>query len=138
MQLHLLDLSLSVCQLETSAVVPAWAQSGPFFNLTKTDEELSIVCPTSVVPDHIKRQDHWRAIKVEGPLDFSLTGILSTLLKPLAQAQISIFAISTFNTDYILIQDKDLQKAVLTLKNEGHQIYVSKTKKPQPRPGFLI
>ncbi len=85
-------------------------------------QELSIVCPTSNVPDSIlKDVEHdWKCIKVEGVLDFALTGILSSLANPLAENNISIFAISTFNTDYLLIKVDSIEKAKSVLENAGH------------------
>ena len=75
-----------------------------FFSITQTDDELSVVCDQSVVPSHVQKTDHWKAFKVEGPLDFSQVGILSSLATPLAENNIPIFVISTYDTDYLLVQ----------------------------------
>lgn len=106
---------LAVCRLVSGAPIPLWATNDSFFSITKTDDELSIVCSENNVPKNIKSEKDWRAIKVEGPLDFSLTGILSSLVSPLAEAKISIFAISTYDTDYILVRDDNLKKAIKIL-----------------------
>ena len=106
---------LAVCRLEKDTRIPSWATDSPFFSISKTRDELSIVCSESSVPDNIKSEKKWKAFKVEGPLDFSLTGILASLASPLAEAKISIFAISTFDTDYILVKDENLEKAVKVL-----------------------
>ena len=113
-----LDLKLAVCRLDSQTAIPEWVfQSDPtFVSITRTTEELSIVCEQSVVPEGIESQKDWFALKVEGPLDFSLTGILFSISEPLAHAKISIFAISTFNTDYILIKEHNRQNALEVLK----------------------
>jgi uncharacterized protein len=82
-----------------------------FFSVSKTDDELSVVCDQSLVPDDVKKVDNWRAFKVEGPLNFSLTGIISSLSKPLAENKIPIFVISTYDTDYLLVESKYFIKA---------------------------
>lgn len=106
---------LAVCRLGNNARIPSWATDGTFFSISKTDDELSIVCSEDKVPDYIKSEKNWRAFKVMGPLDFSLTGILASLTNPLAETKISIFAISTFDTDYLLVKDDNLEKAVKVL-----------------------
>lgn len=110
--LSILPNKLSVCRMASNAKIPSWATSGTFFSISKTDDELSIVCPEKNVPLNIKSEKNWRALKVNGPLDFSLTGILSLLANPLAKAEISIFAISTFDTDYILVKRVDLKRTI--------------------------
>ena len=93
------------------------------FSITRTDEELSVVCPSECLPinEQIKEvENDWKCIKVEGVLDFSLTGILSSLANSLAENKISIFAISTFNTDYLLVKGHSIEKARVVLENEGH------------------
>lgn len=122
MNLVILDMLFSVVKLPPKEEIPFWAGKGEFFSITRTNEELSIVCPTSNVPDSIlKDVEHdWKCIKVEGVLDFALTGILSSLANPLAENNISIFAISTFNTDYLLIKVDSIEKAKSVLENAGH------------------
>lgn len=115
LSLSLLPQKLAICRLEKDARIPTWATGGTFFSISKTDDELSIVCFENKVPDDIKSEKNWRAFKIMGPLDFSLTGILASLANPLAEAKISIFAISTFDTDYLLVKDDDLEKAVKIL-----------------------
>ena len=80
------------------------------------------MCKQSDVPEGVKCEKGWRCLKVEGPLDFGLTGILASLAQPLAEAKISIFAISTFDTDYILVKDENFKAAVLALSSAGHEI----------------
>jgi hypothetical protein len=96
--------------------------AGDFFSVTRTKEELSLVCPQEMVPEGTHCEKDFRSIKVEGPLDFSLTGILSSLTIPLAQAGISVLAISTFDTDYLLLKEQYLQRASEVLSKAGHQV----------------
>src|SRR5688500_488786 len=96
MNLSLEKESLAVCRLAPDAPPPAWtAGLRDFCSITRTREELSIVCPAANVPGDVKTEAGWRMFKLEGPLDFGLTGILASVLDPLAKARISIFALST-------------------------------------------
>jgi hypothetical protein len=107
---------LAVCSLGKDEMVPSWAIRSTFFSITRSDDELSVVCPECNVPEDVRSEKSWRALKVVGSLDFALTGIMSSMTKPLADANISIFAISTFNTDYILVKDENLEKALQILE----------------------
>ena len=118
----LLPGSLAICRLETTASIPDWATLAPFCSVTRTEEELSVVCPEARVPQEVKRETGWRALKVEGPLDFSLTGILASLTGPLAREKVSVFAISTYDTDYLLVKEEHLEKAIQALREEGNQV----------------
>ncbi|WP_144499472.1 ACT domain-containing protein [Bacillus sp. FDAARGOS_235] len=122
MNLTILDTTFSVIKLPKTEEIPSWASKGELFSITRTIEELSIVCASSNVPDNIlKDVEHdWKCIKVEGILDFGLTGILSSLANPLADNNISIFAISTFNTDYLLVKLHSIEKVKSVLENAGH------------------
>lgn len=95
-----------------------------FCSITRTNEELSIVCAENVVPQEVKQVTGWRAFKVEGPLDFALTGILASIADPLAKAGISIFALSTYHTDYVLVQDAKAAEAVKVLQAAGHTVRI--------------
>lgn len=120
-----LELSVdifSVSKLDPSAPIPEWARQSTFFSISRTPEELSIVCRQSDVPSELKSESNWRALKVEGPLDFGLTGILASIVQPLAVAGVSIFAISTFDTDYILVKQATLDKTINALEQAGHSI----------------
>jgi uncharacterized protein len=116
--------TLVICRLAADTEIPGWATAGRFFSATRTADELSIVCPQECLPDGVQHSiqlnSGWRCLKVEGPLDFALTGILASLAVPLAQAGISIFAISTYDTDYLLVKDLDGAAAALTA--QGHRI----------------
>lgn len=112
----------AICRLEKDAPLPAWALRGRFVSITRTADELSIVCPESGVPQEIRAQRGWRCIKVQGPLDFSQTGILASLAEPLAEAGISLFAQATYETDYVLVEGQQLEKSLRVLSEAGHQI----------------
>jgi hypothetical protein len=120
--LSLLPETLAVCRLGGPAEIPAWAMPSPFLSVTRTPEELSIVCPERLVPAGISRQGGWRALRVEGPLDFGLTGVLASIAVPLAGAAIPIFALSTHDTDYVLIREGDLERALVALADSGHRV----------------
>ena len=111
-----MPMTLAVVRLEASAAIPNWGMKGSdFFSITRTRDELSVVCLEEDVPEGVKVEKGWRGFKVEGPLDFGMTGVLYSLAKPLAEAKISIFAISTFDTDYLLVKKENLQKAAEVL-----------------------
>ena len=126
LSLSILPPTLAICKLSPETRVPEWAQRGAFSAITRTPEELSVVCPAENVPPGIRCERGWRCLKVGGPLDFSLTGVLASLALPLANAGISIFAISTFDTDYILVPDHDLERAVRALTQAGHHVQADK------------
>ena len=97
--------------------------SAPFCFTGATDEELSLVCPEEHVPDNaLVRDDGWRAFRIIGQLDFSLTGILAGIAKVLADERIGIFAVSTFNTDYVLTKEENFDKALRALKAAGYEV----------------
>jgi hypothetical protein len=100
---------------------------GEFVSITHTADELSIVCAEEHVPSGVKADREWRALKVEGPLDLALTGILASLANPLAEAQINIFAISTFDTDYLLVKEYNVARACDVLRQAGHVVVAALT-----------
>lgn len=123
MELRMVDSTFSVLKFPPTETIPLWAIHSDIFSITRTDEELSIVCLSECLPLNevfVDAEHDWKCMKVNGVLDFSLTGILSSLAKPLADNNISIFAISTFNTDYLLIKSHSIEKAKVVLENEGH------------------
>ena len=113
---------LAVCRLDPQAAVPDWALSGDFSSITRTTDELSIVCSEAGVPEGVLCERGWAGLKVEGPLDFSLTGVLASLAQPLAEAGLSIFAVSTYDTDYLLVKAGDLDRAVVVLAEAEHTV----------------
>ncbi len=125
MNLSLSRERLAVCQLAADTTIPDWATgTAGFSSITRTSEELSIVCAENVVPAGLKQESGWRMFKVEGPLDFGLTGVLASVAAPLAQAGISIFSIATFNTDYVLVKDARVAEAVKVLEAAGHTVRI--------------
>ena len=120
--MKLLKEKYGVCSLDKNELIPKWAQSSDFFSITKTCDELSIVCSQDDIPNDIKCEKDWRILKIEGQLDFSLIGILSSISTILAQKGISIFAISTYDTDYILVKNKDIDNAIQALINERYEV----------------
>ena len=121
LKLSLLPTRLAVCWLAPDAPLPAWPD-GELTAITRTPDEISIVCAEACVPPGVTAEKGWRALKVAGPLDFSLTGVLAALAAPLAEAKISIFALSTFDTDYLLVKEAALAPALQTLRSAGHHI----------------
>jgi hypothetical protein len=116
--LSVLPEKLGICHFDENSPIPSWATEGSsYFTITKTKDELSVVCPQEKIPGGVLAEKDWRAFKVEGPLGFTLTGIVSVLSSPLAQAEISIFYISTYETDYILVKEENLEKAKKVLRN---------------------
>ena len=120
--LSLLPDTFAVCRLPAEAALPAWATAGDFYAITRTAHELSLVCAQEQVPAGVICQPGWRCLQVAGPLDFALTGVLASLAQPLARAGVSIFAISTFDTDYLLIQNDALDVAQTALCSAGHAL----------------
>jgi hypothetical protein len=122
LKLSLLPETLAVCRLDPDASIPAWALSSGFLSVTRTGEELSVVCMQRDIPKGVVYEPGWRTLKVEGPLDFSLVGILACLAASLASAGISIFAISTYDTDYLLVKAERIREAMHVLSEAGHLI----------------
>lgn len=117
LSLSVLPEQLAICRLEANADIPDWAlYAQQLTSITRTRDELSIICPEDNAPEGISVEKGWNAFKVEGPLGFSLTGILASLAAPLAEANISIFAVSTFDTDYILVKKDKIGQAVKVLR----------------------
>jgi len=114
--------TLTVCRLAPDADLPAWAMANAFCSITRTREELSIVAVEDRVPAGVRAEGTWRALKVAGPTPFSAVGILTSLAVPLARAGISVFAISTFDTDYLLVGTDRLEDACVALSEAGHAV----------------
>lgn len=118
--LNKLERLLTVCKVKNIDDIDL---SKEFYFIGKTDEEISLVCETNDVPENtIEREDGWRGFRIQGILDFSLIGILSKLSGILADNKIGIFAVSTFNTDYILVKDADFEKSLAVLLNAGYTV----------------
>lgn len=114
---------VAVCRLSSEDELPDWAMRGGFVSVTRTGDELSIVCVDDErIPAEVRCERGWRLLRVAGTQAFTLTGVLSSVLEPLAKAGISIFAISTFDTDYVMVKSADFERAVESLGNAGHVI----------------
>ena len=122
LDLTLLPEDLAVCRLPTVAGALGWLDGESFASVTRTPDETSVVCRTAVVPAGVPAEPGWRALRVAGPLDFALVGVLRSLLGPLADAGVSVFALSTFDTDYVLVREAALEAALASLTAEGHRI----------------
>ncbi|HUI73664.1 MAG TPA: ACT domain-containing protein [Candidatus Acidoferrum sp.] len=116
----------AICRLEAEEAVPRWASGGEFLSVTRTEKELSIVCEETPVPGEVHAERNRRLLQIEGTLGFTLTGVLASVASPLAEAEISIFAISTYDTDYILVAQQDLERASAVLEEAGHKVQKTK------------
>ena len=121
-RLSILNGHMSVCRLNPGFGVPDWAIKGGFCSVTRTEDELSVVCPEGFVPEGVRCEGGWRALKLEGPFEFSQVGVLSSVATPLAEAGVGIFAGSTFDTDYVLVKEEQLGSAVGALRERSHEI----------------
>ena len=122
MQLNLLPQEMAVVRLDPGDPVPDWVFNGDFCSLTITKDEQSIFCDAAVIPDSVKKVAGWRAFQVDGQLDLELTGIIAQLAVPLSAKQISIFSISTYDTDYMLVNGSQLEDALDVLRRAGHKV----------------
>lgn len=125
--LFVLDETFGVCRLGGEAAVPAGLLDLELCSITRTREELSIVAPEEVLrrvglPAEARIEGGWACLKVEGPLEFSLVGVLAALSGPLARAGVSLFALSTYDTDYLLVRSAELSRAVAALSEAGHTV----------------
>lgn len=120
MTLYLLEPRFAVCRLSSDAALQLPA--GSLASLTRTGEELSLVCEEARAPEAGRCERGWRALKVAGPLEFSQVGVLASLAAPLAEAGVSLFALSTYDTDYLLVKADALEQAVAALTNAGHYV----------------
>jgi Uncharacterized conserved protein len=124
LSLTLLPERYAICRFAPDAGTPDWAV-GSFVSVTRTGKELSVVCPAASVPPSVAActDTGWHVFEVAGPLDFSQVGILASLCTPLAEANVPLFAVSTFDTDYLLVQETSLEAAVDALTAAGHQVH---------------
>ena len=125
MLLNLLPQRLAVVRLEPDDSIPDWSAKASFFSITRTPDEISIFCDSDVIPKNPDKIDGWRAFRVAGQLELSMTGVISTLAMPLAAKQIPVFSISTHDTDYMLVREDQLEDAIDVLRRAGHQFNMS-------------
>jgi len=127
LELTLLPERFAISRLAPTAPIPEWATQGSFFSITRTGDELSVVCELGRVPASVQAQSGWRVFKVHGPFALTEIGLLSALASLLAEAKLSLFAISTFDTDYLLVASETLSAAVSTLERAGHKVHRRQT-----------
>ena len=122
LSLLLLDGTFAICRLDCNAPIPPWASAGHFFSITRTTDELSVVGRQDAVPEGVVCERGWRCLRVVGTVPFSVVGVLASLTAPLAEAGVSLFAVSTFDTDYLLVKEEDLTVALDALRRRGHAV----------------
>jgi len=121
-RLQIMPQRLAVARLDPAADLPAWLPRDGFLSITRTSDELSIVVDEQALPGRVTAETGWRMLKVLGPLDFSLVGVLASLANPLAAAGVSIFAISTYDTDYLLVREAQFAQALAALAEAGFDL----------------
>lgn len=113
----------AIVRLLPDAPIPAWTAKGEFISITRTGDELSIICPAQNVPKGVDSGPRWICLRLEGPFPFSQTGVPLSFIEPLSSNGIPIFSISTYDTDYVLIQEEHIGRAVDLLREAGHELY---------------
>ncbi|HEX7150344.1 MAG TPA: ACT domain-containing protein [Thermoanaerobaculia bacterium] len=121
LRITILPLKLAVSRLDPRSPLPHWA-TGEFVSLTRTKDELSVVCDDAAVPPGVHAERDWGCFRVEGPIPFEVTGVASALTAPLAAAGISVFLIATYDTDYLLVKSEAFDRATLALRGAGHDV----------------
>jgi uncharacterized protein len=121
--LSILKDKFIVCRIDSFKQIPDRILQSHFYSITKTADEISVICPEEFSPDDSPCEKNWRCFKIHGPLDFAQTGILASMTTPLADAGISIFAFSTYDTDYFMVKDVDVELAIAALTQNGHEIH---------------
>lgn len=122
LQLSLLNEIYGICVFENDAPIPDWAAMTSFCSITRTQKELTIVCPQNIIPFGCECDTDWRCFRIDGSFDLNQIGVISSLAAPLARAGISIFVVSSFDTDYILVKKEKVEQAVTVLSDNGHLI----------------
>lgn len=122
LRLRVLPGTLAVARLPGPAAVPGWADGPGLVSITRRAGELSLVCAEERVPPDVRAERGWRALEVQGPIDFQEVGVLHALTGPLARAAVSVFAIATFDTDVVLVREETLERAVEALRAAGHAV----------------
>lgn len=123
LKLQLLDPEFGILELDTNENIPDWVLCQDMYALTRTDTEITIVCPFSEIPGHVHCDSGWKCLKIEGVFDFNEIGIIANISTILAQNDISVYVISTYKTDYILIKEKHVNRAIGALQEKGHRVF---------------
>ena len=122
LNLSLLERTYGICVFESNAPIPEWAAAASLCSITRTEKELTVVCPQNIIPADIRHDGDWRCFRIDGSFDLNQIGVISSLAAPLAKADISIFVVSSYDTDYILIKDEKVEKAIAVLSDNGHSV----------------
>jgi hypothetical protein len=123
---HTIDLlsgAFAICRLAPDAAIPPWATTGSFVSVTRTSDELSIICPTADVPPNILASRDWHALKLRGPFDMHLVGVMLSVAAPLAASGVSIMPVTTYDTDYFLVRHPQIELAIASLRQAGHVVH---------------
>ena len=138
MEVSVLPGTLAICRLHASERIPSWALElhEGFVSITRTPDELSIVCPQDAVPPDTRVEEDWRALVLPGPIPFEMTGVLAALTVPLAEAGIPVFAISTYDTDYVLVREKNVERALHVLHADPERQRIASGSPYEPVIGF--
>ena len=123
LSLTLLPETMAICRLDAGAPIPAWAIRANWWSVTRTPDELSVVCAEAHVPAGAASSRGWRALQLDGPFPLDQTGILASVTAPLAAARVSVFALATFNTDYVLVPAAQSAAAIDALERAGHSVH---------------
>jgi hypothetical protein len=121
LSLHLLNETFTINKLPQFAEIPSILAKGEMCFISRTDEELTIVCPDFMAPNNVQQELGWRCIRVDATMKLEETGILAALVQPLADAGVAVFSFSTFNTDYLFVMEEQLVNAVQALQKAGHE-----------------
>jgi len=121
--LQLLNETFTINKLPQFAEIPSILSNGEMCFISRTDEELSIVCPDFMAPNNVQQELGWRCLKVEGTVKLQEVGVLASILQPLSEAGVPVFTVSTFNTDYVFVMDEHLVNVVHALQKAGHQFH---------------
>ncbi len=130
--LDLFPALMAVCRMHAKAPFPKWPEESEILVMVRSPEEVSVVCAEVLVPKHIIAERAFRIFKIHGPLEFELVGIIASITKIMAEANISVFVFSTYDTDYFMVKDKDLDRALAVLYKAGHTVVVLKDKVKPP------
>jgi len=122
LRFHQMEGDFAICRLAPNQPIPEWAFTGAFVSLTRTANELSIVCSTEAVPQSVRAENGWIGFKLEGPFAFSETGVLASFLDPVAERHVPVFAVSTYDTDYLFVKREFTESALGALMEAGHEL----------------
>jgi hypothetical protein len=122
LKLSLLNETYGICAFESDAPIPDWAVAASLCSITRTEKELTVVCSQKIIPAGVKHESGWRCFRVDGSFDLNQMGVISSLASPLAKAGVSIFVVSSYDTDYILVKEQNVEQAVAVLSGDGHSI----------------